>query len=119
KDVAVPRHSAVARVLWQDDKGKSVLLDPPDDSKGPLPTAEPEYPIDGKEVKGWTEVDGIYRAPSKATRAVVELHLRWASGGRIDWAEVALTEAASPAPRKVRLAAVHYIPKGGKTPMDN
>src|SRR5262249_54342153 len=42
--VAVPRYSAVARVLWQDDKGKPVLVDPPGEGKGPVPTAEPEYP---------------------------------------------------------------------------
>jgi predicted amidohydrolase len=119
-DVEAPRHRAIARILWQDDKGKAVVVDPPDESKGHLPTAEPEYPLDRKtDANGWTELAGIYRAPTKATRAVVELHLRWAPGGRIDWSEAALTETSPPAPRKVRLAAVHYILKGGKTPMDN
>src|SRR5262249_37374495 len=96
-----------------------VPTDPPEDGKGPVPTAEPEYPVDVKEVKGWMEVAGVYRAPSKATKAVVELQLRWAPGGRIDWAEAALTETSPPTPRKVRLASVHYIPKGGKSPLDN
>ncbi len=120
--VAEPRRSAVARVLWRDDNGKPVRADPPDeaDPKGYLPVAEPEYPGDGEtRADGWTEVTGTYRAPAKATRAVVELHLRWAPGGRIDWAEAALTESAPPPPRKVRLAAVHFRPRGGKTPMDN
>ena len=34
------------------------------------------------DAAGWTEVAGIYRAPSKATKATIELHLRWAPGGR-------------------------------------
>lgn len=124
-NVEVPRYSAVARIVWQDDKGKWVHADAPplrtpaSKDMGYLPLAEPEYPVDAKETDGWMELAGVYRAPSKASRAVVELHLRWAPVGRIDWAEARLTEATAPEPRKVRLAAVHYIPHGGKTPMDN
>ena len=121
-EVAVPRRSAVVRIVWQDENGKAVLLDPPEESgsaKGGLPRAEPEYPVDRAESKGWTEVAGIYRAPSKATKAIVELHLRWAPGGRIDWSEASLTETSPPTSRKVRLAAVHFQPRGGKTPLDN
>src|SRR5690242_1314673 len=95
--VAQPRRSAVARVLWRDDNGKAVRADPPDDDnlKGSLPLAEPEYPGDGAaRADGWTEVSGVYRAPMKATRAVIELHLQWAPQGRIDWAEASLTESA-------------------------
>ena len=120
--VEVPRRSAVVRISWQDDKGKMVPVDPPsatDSGKG-LPRAEPEYPSDKEStVSGWTEVAGAYRAPSKATKAIVELHLRWAPGGRIDWSEVALSEAPPAKSRPVRLAAVHFMPRGGKTPMDN
>jgi predicted amidohydrolase len=119
-DVETPRRSAIVRLVWQDDQGKLVYTDPPDDGvKGGVPRAEPEYPMDGDTIKGWTEVAGLYRAPSKATKAVVELHLRWSPGGRVDWSEVALTESAPPTPRPVRLATVHFMPKGGKTPMDN
>ena len=119
--VEVPRRSAVARVLWQDDSGKTVHVDPPagDEPGKGLPRAEPQYPLDRATRDGWTEVSDIYRAPSKATRAVVELHLRWARGGRIDWSDVAFAESAPPKPRPVRLAAVHFVPRGGKTPMDN
>jgi len=41
----VSRHSAPARILWRDDKGKPVRTDPPPDAgpdKGYLPQAEPE-----------------------------------------------------------------------------
>jgi predicted amidohydrolase len=119
--VEVPRRSAMVRILWRDEKGRAVRADPPDgdgQAKGYLPTAEPEYPVDRKEQE-WTEVEGTYRAPAQATKAIVELHLRWAPGGRIDWSEAGLTEAPPPKSRKVRLAAVHFTPRGGKSPMDN
>jgi predicted amidohydrolase len=121
--VASPRRSAVARLLWQDDAGKSVLTEETvvtDVLPGFARMAEPEYPSDKTtDAHGWMEVSGIYRAPSKATRAVIELHLRWAPNGKIEWSNVSLTETSAPAGRKVRLAAVHYRPKDGKTPMDN
>jgi len=119
--VAVPRRSAVVRIQWQDDKGKMVVSDEPEGAvaKGRLPLAEPEYPVDlDTDAKGWTKVSGTYLAPSKATKAVVELHLRWAPNGRIEWSETNL-QSVMQKWSKVRLAAVHFMPKGGKTPMDN
>lgn len=121
--VAEPRRSVVVRILWQDQNGKSVLRDEPVVSgylKGAKPVAEAEHPLDrATDAAGWTEVSDVYRAPSKATRAVVELHLQWATRGRVEWSNVSLTESAPLPERKVRLAAVHYKPQGGKTAMDN
>src|SRR5262249_3898988 len=71
------------------------------------------------DAKGCTEVSDVYRAPSRATQAAVELHLRWAPGSEVRWAGVSLTEAEAPAPRTVRLATVHFVPRGGKSPEDN
>jgi predicted amidohydrolase len=82
--------------------------------------AEPEYPTDkSSDAQGWTEVSDTYRAPIKAVRAVVELYLRWAPRGKVEWCSVSFTETAPPPERKVRLAAAHFRPKGGKTPMEN
>lgn len=118
-----PRRSVLARILWQDDRGKSVLTDEPLVSTvlpGFTRTAEPEYPTDREsDEKGWTEVTGMFRAPSKATKAVVELHLQWATNAEVEWSDVKFNESDPLAARKVRLAAVHYRPKNGKTPMDN
>src|SRR5439155_2036253 len=69
--------------------------------------------------QGWTEVSDTYQAPARASQAIIELHLRWAPGGRVRWAGVSLTETRPPAPRKVRLATVHFRPSGGKSPEDN
>ena len=115
--VAVPRQSAVVRIVWQDDRGRSVPLDAPTVSgylKGWKSTAEPEFPIDKQtDAAGWTEVSDTYLAPSKATRAIIELHLQWAPpGGRIEWSEVSFEETSPPAGRKVRLAAAHFRPSG-------
>jgi predicted amidohydrolase len=93
-----------------------VLADAPpgrEKEAGHVPLAEPEHPLDGPtDERGWTAVTGLYQAPSKATQAVVELHLQWAPRGRVAWADVALAEADPPPARKVRLAAVHHVPSG-------
>jgi predicted amidohydrolase len=121
-NVKVPRRSAVARIVWQDDQGKPVPMSEPA-VRGYLPgwtgSAEPEHPTDKEtDSHGWTEVSDTYRAPTKATRAVVELHLLWAPGGRIAWSGIALTETPPSTGRKVRLATVHFRPHG-KSPQAN
>jgi predicted amidohydrolase len=61
---------------------------------------------------------GVYRAPSRANRAIVELHLQWAPEGRVEWGAVELSAAELLPPRRVRLAAVHFQPREGQTPAD-
>lgn len=120
--IEVPRRAAVARVLWRDDQGRTVLHDEPAFASyrpGERPRAEPEFPVDqGVDENGWTTVTGVYHAPSDATRAVVELSYRWAPSGRVEWSDVELKQADAPAPRPVRLATIHYQPREGKTPAD-
>ena len=81
-DIPIARRSAAVRIVWQDDAGKPVPTDQPAVSgylKGWKGTAEPEHPTDKEcDARGWTEVSDTYRAPMKATQAVVELHLLWA-----------------------------------------
>src|SRR5262245_39490113 len=78
ENVASPRRSVLARVIWSDERGRSVTTDE-QTVNNVLPgferTAEPEYPGEvSTDGRGWTEVSGIYHAPSKATRAIVELY---------------------------------------------
>ncbi|MBC7852417.1 MAG: carbon-nitrogen hydrolase family protein [Pirellulaceae bacterium] len=121
-NVEVPRRSTPVRIVWQDKEGKAVLADPPagrEKEAGSIPLAEPEHPLDGStDQQGWTEVAGLYRAPTKATQAIVELHLQWAPRGRVEWSSVSFVETPAPPSRKVRLATVHYTPSG-KSPRAN
>ncbi|MEO6739976.1 MAG: carbon-nitrogen hydrolase family protein, partial [Chthoniobacteraceae bacterium] len=121
-DVAIPRHSALVRVLWRDDAGRAVRADATVGSEAggrPLFSAEPEHPSDGAtDAQGWTTVAGVYRAPAKATHAIMELHLQHAPNGRVEWSDVIFEKTAQPAARKVRLATVHFLPNG-KSPREN
>jgi predicted amidohydrolase len=121
--VALPRRSVLAEIHWRDARGRHVPLDTPgvsDYLRGATAMAETEFPSTRTADRdGWTEVSDVYQAPSRATQAVVELHLRWAPGGTVRWSGVAVTETAPLPPRTVRLATVHYRPRGGKTPLDN
>lgn len=121
-NVTVPRRSALVRIRWQDDAGKMVSANVSPQqihALGHTPSAEPEHPSDGTtDGDGWTTVNGLYRAPLKATRAVVELHLQWAPSGIAEWSEVEFTRTSEPQPRRVRLAAIHYRPTG-KSPRAN
>ena len=122
ENVATPRRSCVVRILWRDDRGKSVPMSEPP-AKGYLVgfagAAEAEHPMDkSTDAAGWTEVSDTYQAPPKATRAVVELHFLWAPRGKVEWADVSLKEVPKPEPRRVRLATVHYRPTG-KSPQKN
>ena len=109
---ATPRRSGMVQITWQDDRGR-LVFDGED-------MARPVYPADRRtEPGGWTVIEETYRVPVRATRAEVQLHLRWAPKGRVEWSTVSLTKVDGPPTRKVKLAAVHYRPKGGKTPADN
>jgi predicted amidohydrolase len=123
KGVAVPRRSVVAELHWRDAQGKHVPLDEQPVTgylRGATAMAETEFPATKEsDRQGWAEMSDTYQAPKKATQVIVELHLRWAANAEVRWAGVSLTETGAPAPRKVRLAAVHFKPSGGKTPEDN
>jgi predicted amidohydrolase len=123
RGVTLPRRSVVVEIHWRDGQGRKVSLDNPgvtDYLRGATAMAETEFPATkGTDRHGWTEVSDTYQAPSRATQAIVELHLRWSAISEVRWSTVLLTETAPPAPRTVRLATVHFKPKDGKTPMDN
>lgn len=112
------RRTAVARLLWRDDKGRTVKHDAASTAsyaKGEVPNAEPEYPADGAtDASGWTEVAGTYRAPNAATQAVIELEFRWAAKTRLAWSLPTLEAIAAPTPRIVRLATAHFVPREAK-----
>ncbi|MFM9069286.1 MAG: carbon-nitrogen hydrolase family protein, partial [Planctomycetota bacterium] len=119
--VDTPRRSAIARIAWQDDQGRLVKSYAfAGELEGrPVASAEPEHPLDGPtNASGWTSLSAVYRAPEKATRAVLELHLQWAPSGKVCWSNPRFELTDAPAARKVRLATVHYMPRG-KSPRAN
>jgi predicted amidohydrolase len=122
ENVPVPRRSVVAKIDWRDAQGEPVAEDQPTVAgylRGTHGRAETEHPTTrDTDPAGWTEVSDTYRAPSGAAQAVIELHLQWAPGGRVEWSQVSWTETAPPTGRRVRLAAVHFQPRG-RTPEEN
>ena len=122
ENIEVPRRAALARILWRDDNGRPLTHDEVSTAPyatGKRPQAEPEYPTDkAADNDGWTEVSDTYLAPPKATKAIIELHYRWAPAGRVVWSDVSLTEVDPPQPRIVRLATVHYQPRPGRAPAE-
>ncbi|MBI4622296.1 MAG: carbon-nitrogen hydrolase family protein [Verrucomicrobia bacterium] len=114
------RRTAVVRILWRNENGKPVSHDEPSAAsymRGAIPRAEPEYPVDGAtDARGWTEVSGVYRVPTRAKQAVVELEFCWAPRASVEWARVSLAPVSAPAPRTVRLGTVHFVPRQAKTP---
>src|SRR6185369_3560803 len=67
ENIAVPRRSVLARVVWRDDAGNEVQRREgvvTNFSKGVVVTAEPEYPREsGAGNDGWVEMSGVYEAP--------------------------------------------------------
>jgi predicted amidohydrolase len=122
-DIDLPRRSALVKINWLDSNGQDVAEDRPI-TQAYLTTyravAEAEHPSDrATDAAGWTQVSDVYQAPKAATQARVELHLLWAVGGRIEWSDASLQETQPPEARKVRLATIHFQPRGGKTPEGN
>ncbi|SKA92342.1 Predicted amidohydrolase [Prosthecobacter debontii] len=121
-NVAEPRRSVVARVIWQNAEGHPVTWDKPAPAgyaKGTVPRAEPEYPRDLGSGEGeWGCFDEILHAPQAAQQAKIELYLQWAPQARVRWSDVTFQAVPAPTPRKVRLASVHLQPKAGKEPAE-
>ncbi|MCC6488765.1 MAG: carbon-nitrogen hydrolase family protein [Candidatus Hydrogenedentes bacterium] len=123
-NVASPRRSALVRILWQDSAGKPVLRDEPGANTfagGKAPLAEPEYPHHSARqmAEGWTGFYGAYKVPAAAKQAQIELHFRWAANAKAEWSGISLEPGDAQGPRKVRLAAIHYVPSGGTSAMEN
>lgn len=109
------RRSVLVKLHWRDDAGRKVRQDADvvtSELKNYTPNAEAEHPPTLGTVNGWTEISAIYRVPSQATQAMIELHSQWVPKSHVEWSRVSLTPAEAPAPRKVRLATVHHIPSG-------
>lgn len=101
--IASVRESLTVLLRWRGDFGGEVA---------------PSYVWDSRPAgsrEGALRFDRTVQAPP-GTRAVeVELVLQWSATGRVTWRGVSLAPAAAPAPRKARVAAVWFRPRGAKT----
>ena len=116
RNVSLPRRSVVAKITWQNANGQLVPNDNPTNRKwlrSGTSTHRPDYPMTERDAgSGWTEVSDTYRAPVKATRALVELKFRWAPPrSSVRWKQVSLAAVPAPKKRIVRLASVHFKPR--------
>src|SRR5688572_2226911 len=73
RNVEHPRRSVIARLEWQDERGKAVR--------------PPDYAIDVGNDGGWTRMELITPAPEKARKVSVELALGF-SKGSVTWDKV-------------------------------
>jgi len=121
--VQEPRRSVTVKIRWRDDEGRKVPLDEQPDSsylRGVTAMAETEFPGFGEtDAEGWQHVSGRWQAPKKATQAIVELHLQWSPQSRVTFSDVRFGETDPIPQRTVRLATVHFRPRGGNDPADN
>ncbi|MGH8598837.1 MAG: carbon-nitrogen hydrolase family protein, partial [Gammaproteobacteria bacterium] len=121
-NASLERRNVFARIDWGDGNGRPVNFDEPVVdffALGKMTQATPEFPAEETtDSDGWTTLGGVYRAPAAAQQAVIELHLQWATGARVEWRDATLTPCDAPTGRHVRLAAVHFSPNG-KTPQEN
>lgn len=106
-NVEEPHRCIFARIIWQDDKGEKIN--------------QAEYPalLREKTSEGWRIIRQIYQSPPKAVNAKIELIYRWDTDGTVYFARTHIEEVAKPKPRLVRLASIHHIPRGGKSPQEN
>jgi predicted amidohydrolase len=104
--VDAPARSVLARLVFLDAAGE--------------PMRPMEYPLAGTVgPDGWTPVAGVYRAPERAARVRLELHLRWTANGEVRFRGAALGEAVPRPPRRVTLATVSHRPHATKTPTES
>ncbi len=109
--ISSPRRSALVELWWQTAQGGRAAR--------PAVVPQPDYPTPTSIRNGpWQLLQGRFQAPPAATKVVVRLVLRWCAQGTVWWKAPQLLPAQAPKPRKVRLAAVHFIPPG-KSPLEN
>ena len=106
-NVEEPERSILARIIWQDSKGKRI--------------GTPEYPVSvpAKSKGSWNAISQSYQIPKDASKAKIELVYRWDANGIVHFAGTTLEKIEAPKPRLVKVAAIHHRPRNSKSSQDN
>src|SRR5205085_3810755 len=72
--------------------------------------------LDSDDYKHMT---ATYQVPANSTQAELQLRLRWAANGEVQWRDIELKETAPPSPRKVKVASINHRPRNSKSPQSN
>ncbi|MEL6105074.1 MAG: sulfatase-like hydrolase/transferase, partial [Planctomycetota bacterium] len=122
QNCAYPRREVLVRIRWLDAEGRAVNRASTDSLKtqpGGVAKAEPEFPHRKSDDDRIHQFSGTYIAPPKSAMARIELHLRWATPtATASWSDIHWQETSRPAPRPVRLGAVHYRPTRAKSNLE-
>jgi len=102
-----PNRSVLARILWQDEKGKQI--------------GRAEYPATSrqKNPENWGIIKQTYRVPEKAKKARIELVYRWDADGTVHFGGTVFEQTTKPEPRTVRLASIHHRPRNSQSSKQN
>ena len=95
------RRSIIARLEWLDEKGNAVR--------------PPDYALDSRHEKGWTEVSYTAPVPEKARAADVQLSLGFAARATVWWDDISLAEETTPPDRVVRVMTLYHRPRNTKS----
>src|SRR5882724_8618171 len=104
-NVATPVRSIVSSIIWFDERGKQV--------------EQAEFPMMVAESDGAARMIGTYQVPPKVTSAEIQLRLRWAANGEVQFSKIELKETSPPAPRNVKIASINHRPRNSKSSQTN
>jgi hypothetical protein len=101
------KRSILARIIWQDNKGKRI--------------GTPEYPASSpaETIGIWNSIQQSYKVPKDATKAKIELVYRWDANGIVHFAGTSFEKTIAPESRIIKVAAIHHRPRNSKSSRDN
>jgi len=105
-NVEMIARNVVATLIWMDENDKAIETEFANTSVS-------------ADAQGWRTIREVYKVPAKAKQAQVELRLRWAPTGKVEWRDAQVTAAEAPAARKVKVASINHRPRGLKSAQEN
>ncbi len=101
QNITNERRSVIARLEWLDEKGN--------------PVRPPDYALDLRREKGWTEVRYTTPVPENTRAVDIQLSLGFAARATLWWDDISLHEETAPPDRVVRVMTVYHRPRNTKS----